>query len=42
MNYQAVATTRFLEYFAETKEVTLTGETPVRVSPAGFQKGPPR
>ena len=42
VNYQAVATTRFLEYFAETKEVTLTGETPVRVSPAGFQKGPPR
>ena len=37
--YEAVATTRFLEYFAETSEVTLSGEAAVVVSPTGFAPG---
>ena len=37
--YEAVATTRFLEYFEETKEVVLNGLTPAAVSPAGFAQG---
>jgi hypothetical protein len=37
--YHAVATTRFLEYFAETREVMMAGENPVVVSPLGFAEG---
>jgi hypothetical protein len=37
--YEAVATTRFLEYFAETKPVVLPGQAPVLVNPSGFVPG---
>jgi hypothetical protein len=40
--YEAVATTRFLEYFAKTKDVTLSGAAPAVVSPAGFAAGATR
>ena len=37
--YQAIATTRFLEYFTETVRKKLTGTTAVVFSPAGFAPG---
>ena len=37
--YQAIATTRFLEYFTETVRKKLTGTTAVIFSPAGFAPG---
>ena len=39
VHYEAVATTRFLEYFTESKDVVLAGVVPAQVSPAGFAQG---
>jgi hypothetical protein len=37
--YEAQATSRFLEYFTKTSSATLTGTSPVTVSPEGFAPG---